>query len=673
MEEHFTKQLLESRNRREAPILKFDESGFFERFLYNPNPDPIDYYPCFPSAVILPFKKGKTAKNKALYPQFISGQNLLYEYRNELKMASDIFEINSLAKYAALIDVCKGYHAIRWHNQRFYYNPITAKLEPVLYDAYIDGGIYNEKRSIFTLDMNEASADSIYTKLFNDRELVHAYVKYLEEFSHPGFFDSISNSFRESIIAFESQIKEDYPFYTYNHRFIIDNSKSIRENLKDLRSRMQNNDISLVRKKNPSIVLNRFCNDTILLSAISIKAYKQELENNIMKIKIQNYHCSALKIIGFGSDGVLKKFLPEPLDLNKSDNIEPIASEVLVYGLYKEVFFQQTESDSIYKSSIIQWPYPMENQQANAGKYDLLINSELFKVTGNVIVFNKGVLNVKERIIIPEKYQVIIKEGTRLIFAESCGIVTYSPINIGGTKEQPVYFEGSGNESGYLFGLQISEPSKLSNVIFSNISAFNDFGSHITGAVTFYESKVKIDACVFKDNLSEDAVNLIRSEFNMNDCAFENIASDAIDIDFSNGTINNVTISNCGNDGLDISGSNVVIDNFNVNRSGDKGLSVGEESIVTAGSIRISNSILGVSSKDNSKLQINFLTLEDCNTGLAAFKKKPEYGHACIEVSSIKTMDVKVLALVDSESEIHIEGQKIIETEPFDLSKIYPK
>ena len=35
LEEHFTKQLVESKNRREGPILKFDESGFWQQQLYH--------------------------------------------------------------------------------------------------------------------------------------------------------------------------------------------------------------------------------------------------------------------------------------------------------------------------------------------------------------------------------------------------------------------------------------------------------------------------------------------------------------------------------------------------------------------------------------------------------------------------------------------------------------
>ena len=44
------------------------------------------------------------------------------------------FDINLWAKYFALIEVFGGNHGARWHNIRFYFNPITKLMEPIAYD-----------------------------------------------------------------------------------------------------------------------------------------------------------------------------------------------------------------------------------------------------------------------------------------------------------------------------------------------------------------------------------------------------------------------------------------------------------------------------------------------------------------------------------------------------------
>jgi len=42
-----------------------------------------------------------------------------------------------MGRFIAVADVWRSWHALLWRNMRFYYNPITALLEPIGYDAVI--------------------------------------------------------------------------------------------------------------------------------------------------------------------------------------------------------------------------------------------------------------------------------------------------------------------------------------------------------------------------------------------------------------------------------------------------------------------------------------------------------------------------------------------------------
>ena len=61
LEEHFDKQLVEAKGRREGPILKFNEEGVWETRVG----DPGSYHslPYFAAAEVTPFKKNRTANN----------------------------------------------------------------------------------------------------------------------------------------------------------------------------------------------------------------------------------------------------------------------------------------------------------------------------------------------------------------------------------------------------------------------------------------------------------------------------------------------------------------------------------------------------------------------------------------------------------------------------------
>ena len=81
----------------------------------------------------------------------------------------------------------------------------------------------------------------------------------------------------------------------------------------------------------------------------------------------------------------------------------------------------------------------------------------------------------------------------------------------------------------------------------------------------------------FNENYTEDALNCIRSQVELNNMSFLNSKSDAVDLDFCFGEIIDLKIKYAGNDGLDFSGSNLSIKSIYITNAGDKGISIGEK------------------------------------------------------------------------------------------------
>ena len=99
----------------------------------------------------------------------------------------------------------------------------------------------------------------------------------------------------------------------------------------------------------------------------------------------------------------------------------------------------------------------------------------------------------------------------------------------------------------------------------------------VSGAINFYNSPVNIYNTSFNDNLSEDSLNIFRSDFLLENVSFLNSKSDALDVDFAKGSILNSRFVDIGNDALDFSGSNVTIDGATISNASDKVISAGEE------------------------------------------------------------------------------------------------
>jgi len=161
-EEHFVKQLLEYSYRREGPILKFNEDAFWQMQRNNLKLDggwyPIPFYE---AAAIEPFKESRTVRSPALYQQYLNGQKLMYQYKNDLNTPAEIFDIKKMAAYFAMLDLMKISHGKAWHNQRFYFNPVLCKLEPIVFDGYSDHSIFS----------NGISSNTAYTVLNTDPEI----------------------------------------------------------------------------------------------------------------------------------------------------------------------------------------------------------------------------------------------------------------------------------------------------------------------------------------------------------------------------------------------------------------------------------------------------------------------------------------------------------------------
>ena len=63
------------------------------------------------------------------------------------------------------------------------------------------------------------------------------------------------------------------------------------------------------------------------------------------------------------------------------------------------------------------------------------------------------------------------------------------------------------------------------------------------GAINFYNAPVIIENSIFDNIYSEDALNIIRSEFQIKNTVFKNVSSDAFDSDFSIGSVSDSKFS----------------------------------------------------------------------------------------------------------------------------------
>lgn len=678
-EEHFQKQLLESRNRREGPILKFTEDGFWQsvklesKYKYKSN------LPYYQSSLIVPFGTGKTIESPVLYHEFLIAQKLMKQYKDQSTAVEEIFDVDKFARYFALVDLLRAFHSRAWHNQRFYYNPVLCKLEPIAYDGFGEDselylGINNNYvyRILHNGDIHENEFDLI-SRIFHDKNLTNKYLTYLQNYSSNKFVQSQLSTLKADIIFYDSLIRMEFPNEIFDTNYLYKSAKDIRTYLPELERFLR--DYSSQDESKKIITQKRYSEEKVLENTpeFFVNAYQNSRKDDSLNIEVFNYYPRTVKLLGTGfNNEFIDFYLPRGVDLSPYIDGEEKILSFRSDTMANYLFFVVDGSDEIFKKEINKWPYPQgETPQQTLLKFVNLSDTNIFtKVVGKDIYFKKGDLEISKPIIIPAGYTVNMEAGTRLNLIDSSFILSYSSFEFHGTKAKPISINSTDFTARGVTVLQAEKTSNLEYVQLKNLNTFNYKGWGLTGALTFYESDVNLDNITFYRNQCEDALNIVRSNFVLNSSSFDNIYSDAFDSDFSSGTVQYVKFTNIGNDAIDFSGSKILIKNTLVSGAADKGISGGEESHLTIKDCVIENANIGIASKDLSVLRVFNTKVVDCNYGLVLLQKKAEYGPAEIYSTGVSIQNAKMEMLIEKGSKV-IESGNIIYGKERDVAKLF--
>ncbi len=675
-EEHFVKQLIEFNNRREGPILKFTEDPFWQIQKIFLNTGKWQQLPYYESSVIRPFGENKTLRSPSLRQQFFNAQRLMFQYKHGLKKPSDIFDLEKLANYYAMLEVTHARHGMFWHNQRYYYNPVIDKLEPISFDGYSTDtpmDISLEENFLYKIyDLEEVNPETeLFTYLFYDKEFLERYFEKLEKVSDPDFIETFLKNHTAEQTLYDSLVRIEFPRFEFDPDYIRKSAASIRNYLPELK-KLAFKKLDTGKPYFKKAQLN-YTDTTVFQNTPEyfVNVYKQSDEVDTFLIKICNYFPGELTILGTGAS---RKYM-SGIDIGQHKvpayhhGLSGSEITMKVDSSAKYLYFLVNNRFDTYVVPIISWAYPSGStaRQELDSLAQISHYSFISHRSGNELFVKPGMYSITAPVVIPEGYKVIFQAGAKLDLTDSALFVSYSPVYMMGTSENPVTITSSDFSANGFTVLQAKERSVLKNVLFENLNTLDYKGWTLTGAVTFYESDVDMRNVRFYRNQCEDALNTVRSEFSLDNCSFDYIYSDAFDSDFCTGVLSNSTFENTGNDAIDFSGSKIRISRCSIKDVKDKGISGGEDSHLTVDNVDIVRANIGVSSKDLSNIKIDGGQITDCNYGLVLLRKKPEYGPATIEMKNVTIVNARTKMLIEKGSKVNADG-KLIEGKEKDLA-----
>jgi hypothetical protein len=675
LEEHFDKQLLESRKRREGPILKFDETSYWTAIKQNVAFDSTALFPFFQESTISCFKKNRTRKSEQLSKQFDEGKKLLQLFKDGHAKVEDIFDIDQLAKFYVTMELSGSSHALRWHNRRFYYNPISQKLEHVAYDIlpFIQGRNFQcdmVKRLSNDLRIRENCFDNAV--LYNP-EFQAKYLYYLEQKTRPAYLDSIFTAISTELNLAELAIQNEVPAYRFQKEIYYENAVYLRGLLPELKG-MWN--LKIVEKTTvdswvfPQSYIPR--TDQQFLRDLSINAYLDKTVDGY-HVRLQNFHSNKITVHGYAvkDDSIKHVFLDEPIELNGFIQ-NAVQAEFLTELKPKRIYFTVSNNPNLIVSKkLLPWKKP-EGQTARMTLAEQFSKNNSYYTVRNKQVIFKGDLVIDSLLYVPEAYDVTIKPGTTIEFITGGGIIASNSFYAEGTLSHPIHVFCKDSSSNGITVLN-GEAAVFTHCLFEGLSNLNYENWELTGALTIYETPTSINKCTISGNLSEDALNIIRSDFSISALNITDTYSDGFDADFCTGHIEKSTFARTGNDCIDFSGSTVLIEAIQITNSGDKGISGGEASALILNNVTINGAVTGVAAKDGSVITGTNITIENVEYALAAFRKKPEYDGAQIDFKTVLIKAAQEKMLVELKSSIIIDGKRTLGTDKLDIEALYAR
>ena len=647
LQERSMKELIENNKRREGPIINFSNQERLKEHIQYKKLGANKTSNYFWRSQINPIQFKKSYKGTVQEKYLDKAISLLESFRNKELKVDEVFDIDQMAKVMALRAIF-GSTEFDVDDLKFYYNPVTNLLEPISKEVHSNAERFISGYNPWVFRSENLSISwqkPFLDLLYKDKKFYKTYLNELNNYSNNQYILKLVEENKSEFEEVKKILKLNFPT---TKLYVYDDFKNISNYIQSTLNPIQK----------PYFNLLKILDNTLEFKTSNTQILPIEITGMRINDKFLNLQ-SPLFVNGmnFETNNFQKilKIESAPLQCNNMD-LENIIINYRIFGQNK-----------IYSNNIKFWnnDLKIDTFNSNINEISLLLEKYTFiKNIKNDLIIDGHDWKINERIIIPKNYKLIIKNSS-IKFSENGQLISFSPLHIEGTKENQVVISSETNSTpnngNGILVVNTKEESFLNYVSFKDLSAPNLIsGIGLLGSINFYEADVKISNTSFYNNsVGDDYINIIRSNFLIENSYFENANSDAIDIDFSQGSILSSKFLMSKNDAIDFSGSEVNLEDIYIHGSGDKGISVGEGSIVNAKNILIENSNIGIASKDKSDVYLDDITIDNVFIGLAAYIKKVEYGSPNIKGSNIKLSNYQHDYVADLNAQIKIDDSKI--------------
>lgn len=642
VEENFDKELIANNNRHPGPILRFNPDLYWvDRYNEIKHEQPVAEFASYYSAAVEAYREDEVMNDSLMQQYYLKAVALFEGFRSRKLPAEQVFDIPRMARFHAIVDLVGGEHSIDWSDLKYYYNPVTARLEPVAYESFTQFP-FQEVAGNYKFQPLDSTQNypNWHAALFSDPVFFKAYVQQLERISNPLYLDQFFSEDNKELKKNLAIVYKEFPYKKFDKQGYYENQHMIRQ---------------------------------LLDAPKAFHAYLEEVKDNKVYLQIGAIESLPVQIqsISIGNN----------LGVPTSPIILP-AKQKNQYVNYKEYAFPVPAgivwNDSLLTSLRVNYnvlgataqqetkvfPYPhtdsefiaeeVKNKKDNVAEFSFLITD----AASREIVIKPGKQTIDKDLIIPAGYKVLAAGGTELDLKNGAKIISYSPLIFSGSEDMPVIIESTDSTAQ---GIEVIGAGKSvwNYVMVKNLPKVRDPQWRRSGGITFYESAIECNYSSFYHCKAEDCINMIRSTFAFKECLFHKMHDDALDADFSEGTVTNCAFEHCSENALDMDMSNITVKSIYVDGAGNKAINIKAGTQLKGSGITIKNANMAISGEDASFIDVKDVTISDSEIGLVAYKNKPGAGHAEVTVTGLKLTNVKTNFLKEKKSSIVVNGTSV--------------
>ena len=532
-EQHFDNQFLIDNKKLIGPIIKHNDDGYWDNVLGK-----LKDYEWAESSQIELFNK-ENEGNEQFMKLYHYGHSQLNDYLDGKKEPGEVFDLEKMSKYYALMEIGHGLHAQLMTNIRFYVDPTTALLEPIGYDFFGDHmpNVNEHWRPIGQWengkDIIERSRDgyAYMRRLFGDLKFYEKYMKHLERYSSDNYLEEKLNELGEQIKSRNDFINTDLEYSKYKYDF-----------------KNQFRKAEYTRAK------------LYPMPNVSLKTYRSI---NKSEAVLQGFHYFPLKVIGYKTKTKTKN-LKEPILINAYSPDSPVVSHRLKTGDKPTTIIYQTLGlDSIFYHKINNDIVPEINIPTHQSVFVSISEHPAIKTSGlsHIVKAEKWVIDRPYLVDIHE--DLAISKGTQVEFKKGGSLTIQGQVLALGTAENPIMFAGNKLLGQGILISKSNRESRFSHCSFSNLGSYSSGTVKLPATVNVDEANVKIISCLWNNNNAQTDLILSNAKYQLTNTIFQNNAGDAVRAIFSQGIITKMKVDNYGGSGFIQKGGRTTIKEYN--------------------------------------------------------------------------------------------------------------